>query len=141
MLGRAGVYRRYATWYCVCECGAETIVMGQNLRNGSTSSCGCLSKQLTRERSLTQIKHGHARRGRKTSEYVALKNVIVTHRPLVCKRWLHSFAAFLKDMGPKPFPGHKLTRLNKAKGFSPSNCIWAKASTRRRLRKPLSRTS
>ena len=139
--GRAGSYRRNATWYCLCDCGAETIVMGQNLRNGSTSSCGCLAKQLTRERSLTQIKHGHARRGKKTSEYKALKNAIVNRRALVCKRWLNSFAAFLEDMGPKPLPAHKLTRLDKSKGYSPSNCTWAKASTRTSLRKPVSRTS
>ena len=140
VLGRAGIYRGNATWLCLCRCGNETIVMGANLRNGSTSSCGCLVRQLTRQRSLTKIKHGHARRGKKTSEYMAFKNAM-NNRALVCRRWLNSFAAFLEDMGPKPLPAHKLTRLDKSKGFSPSNCTWAKASTRTSLRKPVRRTS
>ena len=29
-------------WKCYCDCGNEIIVNGQNLRNGSTKSCGCL---------------------------------------------------------------------------------------------------
>lgn len=28
-------------WKCRCNCGKETIVKGQHLRNGSTKSCGC----------------------------------------------------------------------------------------------------
>jgi hypothetical protein len=28
-------------WYCVCDCGKETIVDGGNLKSGNTSSCGC----------------------------------------------------------------------------------------------------
>jgi len=28
-------------WLCRCECGAETIVFGGNLKRGTTTSCGC----------------------------------------------------------------------------------------------------
>lgn len=28
-------------WKCLCDCGAETIVIGSGLRNGHTTSCGC----------------------------------------------------------------------------------------------------
>lgn len=40
-------------WLCVCECGTETEVLGQKLRNGHTKSCGCLAKELTAERFKT----------------------------------------------------------------------------------------
>ena len=30
---------------CKCECGGETIVSANNLRNGSTNSCGCLKSK------------------------------------------------------------------------------------------------
>lgn len=29
-------------WHCVCECGRECDVRGSDLKNGHTSSCGCL---------------------------------------------------------------------------------------------------
>lgn len=28
-------------WNCLCECGSATVVIGSNLRNGHTTSCGC----------------------------------------------------------------------------------------------------
>ncbi len=31
---------RVATWLCKCDCGAQVIVRGSNLRYGSTKSCG-----------------------------------------------------------------------------------------------------
>lgn len=31
-------------WICRCDCGAETIVFGSNLKRGSTVSCGCKHK-------------------------------------------------------------------------------------------------
>jgi hypothetical protein len=31
-----------ARWLCRCDCGAETVVSGNNLPNGSVKSCGCL---------------------------------------------------------------------------------------------------
>ena len=30
------------TWFCKCECGGTLFVKGANLRNGGTTSCGCL---------------------------------------------------------------------------------------------------
>lgn len=32
---------RKKMWKCRCECGKETIVADNNLKNGSTKSCGC----------------------------------------------------------------------------------------------------
>lgn len=32
-------------WRCVCDCGAETIVSGNNLKNGSITSCGCIKSK------------------------------------------------------------------------------------------------
>ena len=35
-------YSNHTYWNCKCECGNTCIVMGHNLRNGTTKSCGCL---------------------------------------------------------------------------------------------------
>lgn len=42
-------------WHCRCICGREVVVVGAELRNGHTVSCGCYSAQMARKRML---KHG-----------------------------------------------------------------------------------
>lgn len=33
------------TWKCSCECGSEdVVVLGHELRSGSTKSCGCIKR-------------------------------------------------------------------------------------------------
>lgn len=34
-----------AKWRCRCECGSDTVVLGQKLRTGYTKSCGCLKNR------------------------------------------------------------------------------------------------
>lgn len=41
-------------WLCKCDCGNEIIVLGINLKNNSTKSCGCLRKESSRK---THKKH------------------------------------------------------------------------------------
>ncbi len=38
--------RAYSTWICRCECGVETIVRSDNLRNGMVQSCGCSRREF-----------------------------------------------------------------------------------------------
>lgn len=33
-------------YLCQCDCGNQITVLGANLRNGNTKSCGCLSKEV-----------------------------------------------------------------------------------------------
>ena len=37
---------RKAKWLCICDCGNQKSVIGKNLLNGATRSCGCLQKQV-----------------------------------------------------------------------------------------------
>lgn len=37
-------------WLCRCDCGKEVLVRSDSLRNGNTKSCGCLKRDLSRER-------------------------------------------------------------------------------------------
>jgi hypothetical protein len=39
-----------ALWRVRCECGTEFVACSNNIRYGRTRSCGCLRKELTRER-------------------------------------------------------------------------------------------
>lgn len=58
VLERADDYRlssgnAYPQWKCRCKCGKEIVVRQQNLREGGTSSCGCLIKDMNHERLFT----------------------------------------------------------------------------------------
>ena len=51
-----------AYWKCKCVCGNFTSVRTSALKDGSTKSCGCKRKELTRERQMIDItgkKFGH----------------------------------------------------------------------------------
>lgn len=37
-------------WRCRCDCGNEVHVLGSNLKQGATKSCGCLNSEKRRER-------------------------------------------------------------------------------------------
>ncbi len=45
-----GHHKQNAKWLCQCDCGNVKVVDSACLRNGGSKSCGCLVKQLTRER-------------------------------------------------------------------------------------------
>lgn len=41
---------RKTKWLCQCDCGKETVVIGDNLKCGMTKSCGCLRSELSHNR-------------------------------------------------------------------------------------------
>jgi hypothetical protein len=117
-------------WLCNCDCGGINTVRTGDLRNGQTSSCGCLARELSSKRAT---KHGM----RYTPEYQAWVDMIQRctnpkheyyknyggRGITVCKRWL-KFENFYADMGSKPTLDHSLERKKNNLGYSPENCIW-----------------
>ena len=120
-------------WLCLCECGNKVEVIGSNINNGNTQSCGCLQKERT---SKAKFKHGLT----STPEYYAWVNMktrcyneTVEDYPdyggrgiIVCDRWLgdKGFENFLSDMGKKPSPGHSVDRINTNGIYEKDNCRW-----------------
>lgn len=44
-------------WLCRCECGKESIVIGENLMSGQSQSCGCLARILKSQRILKNLQN------------------------------------------------------------------------------------
>lgn len=137
---------------CRCECGAETTVLAYNVRNGNTSSCGCIAREGAAARGLViapiigAANRTHGMRGTRT--YVSWLDARKRcHSPqnkryayyggrgiAVCDQWRDSFESFLADMGECP-PGLTLERLDNNKGYEPGNCVWATKEQQARNRR------
>lgn len=48
-------------WKCRCDCGTETVVFGQSLRDGMTKSCGCYKQDVSKSRVKDEVDHVYGR--------------------------------------------------------------------------------
>lgn len=128
----AGKYR----WNCQCDCGKKKAIYMYDIRSGKSLSCGCLRAEQVAKRMKT---HG-ATAGKWADEYrcwVGMKQRCLNPKHpqysdyggrgiIVSDKWKTSFAAFLKDMGPRPSLIHSLDRHpDQNGGYEPGNVRWA----------------
>lgn len=42
-------------WLCQCDCGNQVVVKGNNLKSGTTKSCGCYRSDLKKKKAINEI--------------------------------------------------------------------------------------
>lgn len=124
----AGSKKTY--WLCRCDCGTETRVCADSLKNSKIKSCGC-----QKAASLSSLHRIHGASGTPTykSWNAMMRRCYAPNDEgysrygnrgiIVVARW-HVYENFLADMGPRP-AGMTLDREDGTKGYGPGNCRWA----------------
>lgn len=142
VLGRAGTKDNgKAVWLCQCDCGTIKRVLGKQLRNGRSRSCGCLQREITAAQST---KHGHAvglthgkKRSAEYNVWAGIKRRCYNEKDgnyhnyggrgiTMCDRWFDSFSAFYEDVGPRPSKEHSLDRIENNGNYEPGNVRWCR---------------
>lgn len=126
-------------WLCECDCGSIKVLNGAELRRGNVSSCGCLNRELARERRIT---HGCSRTKlysewskmiRRCEGMNAYNHTRYTERGIkVFEPWRKDFVLFSDYVSQLPYfgePGYSLDRIDNDGDYEPGNVRWADAAT------------
>lgn len=153
-LGTDGKHRRVL---CLCDCGVQKTLKEASLRGLTTSSCGCLKKNIKiidlpsttpKPRSLvTRTNHGESAGGKRSAIYNAWMGMWNRTRRsrqyptylavYVCAEWssYEKFRDYVNEnLGERP-SNHSLDRIDNSKGYEPGNVRWTSQKQQARNRK------
>lgn len=126
-----------------CDCGTIRGYLFGLLINGETKSCGCLQKDLTRERFTT---HGLSKHPLYLVWHEVRKRCYVPHTESypnyggrgidMHENWVDDFVCFYEWAVINGYQtGLSLERRDNDKGYSPENCYWATTAQQARNRR------
>ena len=129
-----------ALWLCRCDCGAEKVIRGTDLRTGHTKSCGCLERENRVHNGYKRMKPTHGMSKTRLYEvWAGMKRRCNNKKHphfkdygargiSVCPEWdkdFYSFAIWAKSHGyNENAPKGKCTldRIDPNGNYCPDNC-------------------
>ena len=118
-------------WKCICDCGNKKSIQGRNLRDGSTKSCGCLSREILEKNH--QPTHGETKtrlyqiwRGMKKRCYQTTSAGYKNYGGrgiTVCDEWIAEYESFRDWALSNGYnDGLTLDRIDSDGNYNPLNC-------------------
>lgn len=136
---------KFLKWYCICECGNESLVFASALRTGITKSCGCLRGEKHGESNF--YKRGHRKESKEYKSWCHIKQRCFNPNSksfkhygargiTMCDEWKNSYSAFLDSVGRCPSDKVSIDRIDNLGNYAPGNCKWSNYSEQNKNRRP-----
>lgn len=137
----------HSKWKCRCDCGAEVLVIGDNLKRGISNSCGCYVRDKNTTHNMTHhklysvwkamVSRCHNKKDRFYHNY-GKRGICV------CREWRDSNALFFEWAMTHGYKeGLVIDRVDNDGPYAPWNCrfVTRKESSKNRRLLPSNNTS